>query len=143
MKSQKILEELRRLRLRKLATKKLVPHLKNQQKENDKKTEIPPSCLRLTTKDNILKFKLENLDQELLARAPLIRSALMSLKRSRRKGQDLFITPAVCTAASISLKNRSKSMTALQLIISVIMQHSGLMVSYSYIVSSFLQILHN
>ena len=113
--------------------------------EKMKKTEISPSCLRLTKKDDILKFKLENLDHELLIRAPLMRSVLMvmSLKRSRRKGQDLFMTPAVCTAAAICLKNRSKSMTALQLIISVIIQHSGLMVSHSYILSSYSQISNN
>ena len=40
--------------------------------EKMKKTEISPSCLRLTKKDDILKFKLENLDHELLIRAPLM-----------------------------------------------------------------------
>ena len=111
-------------------------HQKILQKKADKSTDVttkqklPPSCLRLTKKEDVLNFKLENFDEELLQRAPLMRSVLMamSLRHSKMKGHDLLLTPAVCMAAAVCLKNRSKMMTAIQLIISVIVQHSGMMV---------------
>ena len=59
-----------------------------------------------------------------------MRSVLMamSLRRSKMKSHDFLLTPAVCMAADVRLKNRSKMMTVIQLIISVIVQHSGMMV---------------
>ena len=124
-------------------------HQKILQKKADKSTDImtkkklPPSRLRLTKKEDILNFKLETFDEELLQRAPLMRSVLMgmSLKRSKIKGHDLLLTPAVCMAAAVCLKNRLKIMTAIQLIISVTVQHSGMMVivtSILYLIVSYL-----
>ncbi len=94
-------------------------------------TEVSPSCLRLTKKEDILQFKLENLDIELKEQAPLMRSALMAMswRRSKLKDYDVFHAPSICMSAAVCLKNRSTRMTAMQLIISLMLQHSGFVVS--------------
>eukprot|EP00795_Rhopilema_esculentum_P010125 gene10125-18788_t len=87
------------------------------------------NCLRLTGKDDMLGFTFDKLDKELKQQMPLSRSVLMTMcwRSSKRKEDDLFLTPAVGMAAAVCLKNRSKRMTAVQLIISTMMQHSGFM----------------
>eukprot|EP00794_Sanderia_malayensis_P012570 gene12570-13857_t len=80
-------------------------------------------------KEDITSFTLEKFNDELQERAPLTRSTLMAIswRRSKSKSTDLFFTPAVCMAAAVCLKNRSRCMTAVQLIISLMLQHSGFM----------------
>lgn len=97
------------------------------------KESYEPSCLRLTKKEDILSFSIEKFSKELEERAPLTRSILVTMchRRSKHKENDLFISPAVCMAAAVCLKNRSNRMIALQLIISIMLQHSGFMVSSS------------
>ena len=110
--------------------------LQNAVKEIDK--ECPsglcsvktPSCLRETRKENLLRFSFEKMDEELQSRAPLLRTVLRaaSLCQSKVKDSDLYWLPATSMAAAVCLKNRSPYMTAVQLIITIILQHSGLMV---------------
>ena len=90
-----------------------------------------PSCLRETSKQQMLNFSFEEMDRELQGRAPLLRMVLRaaSLRQSKKMESDLFLLPATCMAASICLKNRSPHMTALQLLVTIILQHSGMMVS--------------
>eukprot|EP00794_Sanderia_malayensis_P001821 gene1821-2045_t len=95
----------------------------------EKQEKNAPSCLRLTSKEEILGFTFEKFDEELTNRAPLMRSALMAIsrRRSKKKDDDLFFTPAVCMAAAVCLKNRSRRLTAVQLILTLMMRHSGFM----------------
>ena len=87
-----------------------------------------PSCLRLTGKEEIVQFSLEKFDKELSEQAPLMRLALMTMSWRRNKNKDLFFTPSVCMAAAVCLKNRSRGMIALRLILTLMMQQSGFMV---------------
>ncbi len=91
------------------------------------------SCLRLTKKEEVMEFSFEKLDCELQDRAPLMRSALMAMSRrkSKRRDDDLFFMPVVGMAAAVCLKNRSRHMTVVQLLLSLMMQHSGFMVRQS------------
>ena len=75
-----------------------------------------PSCLRETSKQQMLNFSFEEMDRELQGRAPLLRMVLRaaSLRQSKKMESDLFLLPATCMAASICLKNRFPHMTALQ-----------------------------
>eukprot|EP00112_Aurelia_sp_Birch-Aquarium-sp1_P007098 Seg1775.4 transcript_id=Seg1775.4/GoldUCD/mRNA.D3Y31 product="hypothetical protein" protein_id=Seg1775.4/GoldUCD/D3Y31 len=110
--------------------------------KKDKQNEFPSSCLRLTGKEDILDFTFEKFSQELKMRMPLSQTVLMRMPlsqavlmtmcwwNSKRKEEDLFFTPAVCMAAAVCLKNRSRRMTAVHLIMSLMMQHSGFMVRY-------------
>ncbi|XP_028410550.1 uncharacterized protein LOC114533248 [Dendronephthya gigantea] len=91
-----------------------------------------PSCLRSPTKEDMLKFSIEGLNKELKERAPLAFSVLVAAsvntrsrsKKNARLGED-FWSPAVGMAAAICLKNRSKYMNALQLLITIFNYHSG------------------
>ena len=93
-----------------------------------------PSMLRKTAKEDILKFSLTALEEELKARMPLFRSVLLaaSVRRNKEKSSDHFWMPAVCMASAICLKNRSVYMTAIQLLNTIFIQHSGLMVCLYY-----------
>jgi hypothetical protein len=94
-----------------------------------------PSLLRKTAKEDILKFSLTAYEEELKARMPLFRSVLLaaSVRKNKKKNSDPFWMPAVCMASAICLKNRSAYMTAMQLLNTIFIQHSGLMVSsYEY-----------
>ena len=115
----------------KVAAKKSADRAKDGSLPAKGKESYEPSCLRLTKKEDILSFSIEKLSKELEARAPLTRSLLVTMchRRSKRKEDDFFISPAVCMAAAVCLKNRSKRMIALQLIISIMLQHSGFVVS--------------
>lgn len=90
-----------------------------------------PSLLRKTARKDILNFSITKLDEEIKRRTPLLRSVLMSasVRKTKIKRSDLYWMPAICMAAAICLKNRSPQMTALQLLNSLFIQHSGLMVS--------------
>ena len=93
-----------------------------------------PSMLQKTAKEDILKFSLTALEEELKARMPLFRSVLLaaSVRRNKEKSSDHFWMPAVCMASAICLKNRSVYMTAMQLLNTIFIQHSGLMVCLYY-----------
>lgn len=91
-----------------------------------------PSILRKTSKEDIVNFSLTKLDGELKERTPLLRSVLMaaSIRKSTLERTQLYWMPAVCMASSICMKNRSPYMTVVQLLNTIFIQHSGLMVCY-------------
>ncbi len=90
-----------------------------------------PSILRKTSKDDMLEFSFEKVDKELSVKAPLLRSVLVAavLRRSWSPESNGRWLPIVSTAAAICLKGRSKFLTAIQLLISTIIQHSSYSVS--------------
>ena len=90
-----------------------------------------PSVLRRTGKEDILDFSLNKLDCELKKRTPLLRSVLMvaCFRNSKVQRNNLYWMPAVCMASAICLKNRSPYLTTMQLVNTIFIQHSGLMVS--------------
>ena len=90
-----------------------------------------PSLLRKTSKKDILDFSLSKFDEEAKQRIPLLRSVLMSasVRKTKTRRTDLYWMPAVSMAAAICLKNRSPCMTVFQLLNSLFVQHSGLMIS--------------
>ena len=79
-----------------------------------------PSCFRSTKAQDVTKFSFSKVEGELQKRAPLLSAVLWTA--SLRK-------PSVCMAAAVLLKNRSPCMTLLQLINTIIIYHSGIMVS--------------
>ena len=83
-----------------------------------------PSCLRSTKEQDVKKFSFSKVEGELQKRAPLLSAVLWTA--SLRK-------PSVCMAAAVLLKNRSPCMTLLQLINTIIIYHSGIMVSVYYL----------
>eukprot|EP00794_Sanderia_malayensis_P009643 gene9643-10630_t len=86
-----------------------------------------PSILRKTTKEEILKFKFRDFGEELSMRAPLFHAVLQTASKGKQGQQkELFQLPTICMSAAICLKNRSHHMTAVQLIISIILKHSGI-----------------
>ena len=79
-----------------------------------------PSCFRSTKAQDVTNVSFSKVEGELQKRAPLLSAVLWTA--SLRK-------PSVCMAAAVLLKNRSPCMTLLQLINTIIIYHSGIMVS--------------
>ena len=94
-----------------------------------------PSCLRSTKAQDVKKFKFSKVEGELQKRAPFFSAVLWtaSLRKSKRADEDPFWNPSVCMAAAVLLKNRSPCMTVLQLINTIIIYHSGIMISVYYL----------
>ncbi len=89
-----------------------------------------PSCLRQTDPESIVNFSFENLNKELDERAPVLKSLLMSASICpEKKCNDKNWLNSVGVAACILLRNRSQNMNAFQLMMTIILQHSGFMVS--------------
>lgn len=90
-----------------------------------------PSILRATSKKNISTFSFDGMDNELKEKTPLLRAVLsVASIRTRRANEIGFNTQsAVCMSIAIALKNRCPSMSAIQLINSIILYHSGTLVS--------------
>ena len=101
------------------------------------------NCLRSPSKVNILKFSIEGLNRELKERAPLTFSMLVATSVNKVFGKakaknneinvDSFWSPAVGMAAAVCLRNRSKFMNAMQLLITIFNYHSGWQVIILYI----------
>jgi hypothetical protein len=75
--------------------------------------------LRKTDKENIANFSFEQLEKELKERAPLFQlvlktASLQDENRSKRSMLSIGVAAAVC------LKNRSRNMTAFQLVLAII-----------------------
>ena len=89
-----------------------------------------PSCLRQTSKEEMLQFSLGKVEEELELKAPILKAVLKaaSVPKSKEDADESKWLPATTMAAAVLLKNRSPYMTAVQLLITVIIQHSGLMV---------------
>ena len=89
-----------------------------------------PSILRQTDKKSMTDFLLENLHEEQKVRTPLLRSVLHveCFRKSNLERNQMYWMPALCMAISICLKNRSPYMTALQILNTLLIYHSGFMV---------------
>ena len=78
-------------------------------------------------------FEFGALEEELEIVTPLfwsvLKTAAFCSNREEGDGSEAAFSPAVCMAASICLKNRCAAMTAMQLLVTIILQHSGMMVS--------------
>lgn len=107
-------------------------------------TRKSPSLLRQTKRDDIVKFSFIDFNSELERKCPLFHAALKTacLKRSTTEKAETmemkkkWLQP-LCMAAAICAKTRSSHMTALQLIISIILQHCSLTVSTAGLMQHF------
>lgn len=91
-----------------------------------------PSCLRMTDEASMLSFSMEKFEEELKERAPLFHSILSAASinsHSRAKGPLKASFGPIGMAAAVCMKNRSKFMTAVQLLITMFLYHSSWMVS--------------
>ena len=87
------------------------------------------SILKKTSKNDLTDFKFENANKELQERCPLFWRILKAASTNHNKIEDVHLPVSIVTAASVCLKNRSNRMTAVQLIISLIINHSSYTVS--------------
>ena len=94
-----------------------------------------PSILRKNSTEDMRKFKLENVCHELMARAPLFYSTLLtSVFRQGRSNDKLTSSlPSVALAGCILLRERSPFLNAAQILMSLIMKFSGSQVNSSLI----------
>ena len=104
-----------------------------------------PSCLRKTSKDDLLSFGMEQLTEEIKDRAPIFYSVL-SAAAINRKSKAKNPSPqaevgAIGMAAAVCLRNRSQYMIAVQLLITVFLYHSNWLVSSKYIKKSYYLLL--
>lgn len=94
-----------------------------------------PSVLRSVNVSNMAVLSLEKICQELRDRAPLIYSFMMTIAVPRRSVKEqVQRLPSIAAAASILLKERSRFMNGFQLILTMIIRHTGFQVcllSYS------------
>ncbi len=98
---------------------------KGSKKETKKRKD---SCLRKTNKESIVAFSFDQLITELKERAPLLTLVLKTAALRKLDVEDKW-KQSVGVAAAICLRNRSRNMTALQLMISIMIRHSGFVVS--------------
>eukprot|EP00794_Sanderia_malayensis_P000968 gene968-282_t len=93
------------------------------------KKPIQRSILQLTSKEDVMNFSFQKLASELEQHSPLFWAVLKAatLKRQNDPSKDMHWLQATCMAASVCLKNRNTKMTAVQLIITIVVQHSGFM----------------
>ena len=88
-----------------------------------------PSCMRSPTKKDLQTFSFKTFSNELESRAPLLSAVLWTASLRKSKRQDEFWAPAVCMSAAVLLKNRSPCMNAIQLLNTIILYHTGIIVS--------------
>lgn len=101
--------------------------------------------MRKTSRDDLLCFNYDKLDNELKEKSPLLRNVLLAASRRKTKAvreeeeqgnrDHLFWLPSVCVTAAILLKNRSPYMTLFQLLLSLIIHQ------FSYSVSACIAIM--
>ena len=87
------------------------------------------SCLRSPRKNDIQSFSFKKLNSELETRAPLFSAVLWTASLRKSKRDDKFWQPSVCMSAAVLLKNRSPCMNAIQLLNTIILYHTGIIVS--------------
>lgn len=85
------------------------------------------SIFKKTSKEDLLNFTFNGADEEMKQRCPLFREILktVSLRTGRSEEKDLYWQSTIVTAAAVCFKNRSNRMTALQQIITSMVQHSS------------------
>ena len=87
------------------------------------------SCLRSPHKNDIQSFSFKKLNCELEMRAPLFSAVLWTASFRTSKRDDKFWQPSVCMSAAVLLKNRLSCMNAIQLLNTIILYHTGTIVS--------------
>ena len=88
-----------------------------------------PSCLRSPSKKDLQNFSFKKFNSELESKAPLFSAVLWTANVRKSKRDDEFWQPSVCMSAAVLLKNWSPCMNAMQLINTIILYHSGIIVS--------------
>ena len=95
-----------------------------------------PSCLRKTDKESMLFFTMEKVYGELKVKAPLLHCLLAAASTNRRSRpkhpQTEVLHAGTVMAAALCLHNRSKFMSAVQLLITIFLSHSNWLVSLMY-----------
>ena len=91
-----------------------------------------PSCLRSPKKEDLQSFSFKKLTNELESKAPLFSAILWTASVRKSKREDEFWVPAVCMSAAVLLKNRSPCMNAMQLLNTIILYHTGIIVSTEF-----------
>ena len=98
-------------------------------RKGSSKHAIKTSILQKTSPEDMLNFSFQSLWNELKETAPLLLNALnVASIRPKKKLKTEDTIYSACMAAAVCLKNRSPKMTAVQLLITMIIQHSGMMV---------------
>ena len=88
------------------------------------------SVFKKTTKDDLMKFTFQKANEELQERCPLLWLVLNAASRPHSKNKvNNDVSHSTAIAASVCLKNRSQRMTAVQMLISLIINHSSYAVS--------------
>ena len=88
------------------------------------------SMFKRTSKEDVMSFTFEKANGEMKDRCPLFWTILRAAStphnsQPRSEDSDIYWQTSVVTAASICLKNRSQGMTVVQLLISLIINHSS------------------
>jgi hypothetical protein len=93
------------------------------------------SILKRTSKEDLMNFTFEKANEELQERCPLFWRILKAASRPHnmmdKVNSDVYLSTSIVTAASVCLKNRSQRMTTIQLLISLIINHSSYTVRIS------------
>ena len=92
-----------------------------------------PSCLRSPNKKDLHSFSIAKFNNELETRAPLFSAVLWTASVRKSKREDAFWQPSVYMSAAVLLKNRSPCMNAMQLLNTVILYHTGIIVSNFFV----------
>lgn len=88
------------------------------------------SCLRSPSKKDLQSFSFRKFNSKLESKAPLFSAVLWTASVRKSKRDDEFWLPSVCMSVAVLLKNRSPPcMNAMQLINTIILYHSGIIVS--------------
>ena len=91
-----------------------------------------PSCLRKTDKNSMLSFTMEKLSGEIRGRAPLfhflLSAACINPRSKAKKDSESKDFGSVAMAAAICLRNRSRYMIAVQLLLTIFLYHSNWLV---------------
>jgi hypothetical protein len=93
------------------------------------------SILKRTSKEDLMNFTFEKANEELQECCPLFWRILKAASRPHnmmdKVNSDVYLSTSIVTAASVCLKNRSQRMTTIQLLISLIINHSSYTVRIS------------
>ena len=92
----------------------------------------------MTDKQSMLSLSMEKVSAEIKDRAPFLHSVLSSacINPRSQAAKKTSNFGAIAMAAAICLKNRSRYMTSVQLLITVFLYHSNWMVSISKLLFS-------
>ena len=91
------------------------------------------SIFKKTSKDDMSSFSFEKAELEMKERCPMFYTMLKSesISQCRLDDGDVYWKTSIVIAASVCLKNRSQRMTTVQLLISLIINHSSYTLSFN------------